>query len=322
MSLYYIQSGFESAKQRPTLTAIMYASNLIMGILLSIPVLSAFSAVTAESGYAGDLSQGFDVSLWADILESSPSFFPTLISQLLWVLPVLFVWKMASSAGLIYAQMKQPEPSQTGDQVTDEMENNVVSLTEASGESNESIGPTHSSDRVERNRSTTRLFWNGLASYAWKSTVLGFLYLIPTIVALIIVAIIALVIAQVAIGEVGAFWVQAVFLPLALFLSVAFIDMMHDFGRVEMVVGRKSIMDSWFAGLKWPFHSGNANSIYIGWMVLGMLFLFIPFMIDLTAGGVFIAFIIQQVFLAGRAFISVAWLGSEVLLVENAMIDE
>jgi len=309
MSLYYIKSGFQSAKARPTLTVIMYVSNLIMGILLSIPVLAAFSKATAESGYANDLSQGFDITLWADILENSPSFLPTLIAQLFWVLPVLFVWKMASSAGLIHAQMKEIE-----DQDAAPDQDGTPDESEASA-----AGADERSQRLARNRNTTRRFWVGLGSNALKSTALGFLYLVPTVIAILIVSVIGLVLAQVAVGEVGTFWVQAVFLPLALFMCVAFIDMMHDFGRVELVAGRKGIMDSWFAGLKWPFHSGNANSIYIGWMVLGIVFLFIPFMLDLSSGGLFIAFVFQQLFLAARAFITVGWLGSEVKLVEDTL---
>jgi len=245
MSSQYIKSGFESAKAQKGLAAIIYVGNLAMGLLLSIPLMVAFSGATGASGFSDEMAEGFDLALWADLMESSGPLVQTLISQLFWILPILFVWKMASSAGLIHAQ------------------------SDGGGKS----------------------FWKGLGKYTWKTTVLGLLYMVPTVIVIILVVIAAALLSAVLTGEVGSFWVQFVFTPLALFLGIALIDMMHDFGRIELVRGNKGIMDSWFSGMKWPLQSGNANSIYIGWMIFGMAFLFLPFVLNFSMGGLLFAFI-------------------------------
>jgi len=273
MSLHYIKSGYDSARERPALSAIVYVGNLIMGLILSIPVFIALSTATSESGFSEEMAGEFDLALWADMLESSGPLLQTLVSQLLWVLPLLFVWKMASSAGLVHAQ------------------------SEGGGKS----------------------FWTGVGRYTGKATLLGMLYMVPTVVVLVLVVLVAALLSGVLTGEVGSFWVQFVFTPIALFLGVAFIDMMHDYGRIELIVGKKGVMDSWLAGFKWPLHSSNANSIYIGWMVLGMVFLILPFILDVSMGGLFLAFIVQQILLFGRAFITVGWINSEVAFYEDTV---
>ncbi|MDA1029304.1 MAG: hypothetical protein O3B41_09670 [Bacteroidetes bacterium] len=271
MSAHYITSGFQRAKARPRLAAIMYAANLAMGLILSIPVLIAFSNATELSGYSEEMAGGFDLALWADLLESSGPLVQTLLAQMLWILPILFVWKMGSSAGLIHAQ------SEGG----------------------------------------SRSFWKGFGLHTMKATLLGLLFLIPTAAWVVFVVVVATVLSTFLTGEVGSFWVQFVFSPLALFLGIALIDMMHDFGRIDLVLGKSGIKDSWLNGMKWPFHSANANSIYIGWMVLGLIFLVFPFMLDLSMAGLVLAFLVQQVLLYGRSFITVGWISSEVLLYED-----
>ena len=273
MSAHYIRSGYDSARLRPGLTALMYVGNLAMGLILSVPIFIAFSMATDSSGFSNELAEGFDISLWADLLEGNDALLQTLVSQLFWVMPLLFIWKMASFSGLIHAQ------------------------SEGGGKS----------------------FWTGLGRYTLKATLLGILYLIPTLVVMFLVVMLAAVLSTVITGEVGSFWVQFVFTPLAFFLGVAFIDMMHDFARIELIVGKKGIMDSWFAGMKWPLQSSHANSIYIGWMVLGIVFLVFPFILDVSMGGLLVAFIVQQLFMLGRAFITVGWINSEVALFEDSI---
>jgi hypothetical protein len=273
MSLHYLKSGFESAQAHKGLAAIMYVGNLVMGLLLSIPIMVAFSDATATSGFSDEMADGFNLSVWADLMETSGPLVQTLIAQLFWILPVLFVWKMASFAGLIYAQ--------------------------GNGGGNS--------------------FWQGLGKYTGKSILLGMLFMVITVVVTLLVLVAVVVLSALLTGEVGSFWVQFVFTPLALVLGIALIDMMHDFGRIELILGRKGVMDSWFSGMRWPFQSANANSIYIGWMVLGLIFLFIPFMLDFSMGGLLLAFIVQQLLLYARAFITVGWIGSEVIFYEDMM---
>ncbi|MDG1755453.1 MAG: hypothetical protein P8H65_10800 [Rhodothermales bacterium] len=270
MPLQYLSNGFSSARSRPKLAAILYVANLALGLIVSIPLFVAFAQATAESGYGPELAENFDLSIWADIVEQSGPVFQSLISQLLWILPLLFLWKVASSVGLVHALSK---------------------------------GGGHS-------------FWQGIGKYTGKAFVLGLLYLVPAVVLLIGIILFAAILGGLFTGEVGSFWVQFVFTPLVLFLGFAFIDMMHDFGRMELVLGRKGIMDSWFAGMKWPLQSGAANSVYISWMMIGLVVLLFTFGIDFGMGGIFLAFVMQQLFLFARAMVTVSWIGSEVYVYE------
>lgn len=106
MPLQYLSNGFSSARSRPKLAAILYVANLALGLIVSIPLFVAFAQATAESGYGPELAENFDLSIWADIVEQSGPVFQSLISQLLWILPLLFLWKVASSVGLVHALSK------------------------------------------------------------------------------------------------------------------------------------------------------------------------------------------------------------------------
>lgn len=271
MSTHYFSSGLAAARKRPGLTAILYVANLALGLILSIPILIAFSQSTATTGFSPEMAEGFDITLWADLLEDSGPVFQTMISQLIWILPLLFLWKVASSVGLVHA------------------------LSAGGG----------------------RSFWQGVGRHTGKAALLGLLYLVPTFALIFGVAIVAVILSAFLTGEVGSFWVQFVFTPLVIFLGIAFVDMMHDFGRIELVLADKSVTESWFAGMKWPLKSGIANSIYIGWMLVGLVVLIIPVVLDFSMGSIFLAFIIQQILLFARSMVTVGWIGSEVFFFED-----
>ena len=265
MALHYIPQGFQKARSRPGLAVVLYAANLILGLVISIPIFVVLANATAESGFSPELAQEFDVALWADMLSSSGPVLQSVMTQMIWILPLLFVWKVASSAGLVHA---------------------------LSGSENR--------------------FLDGVGRYTGKAILLGLLYLAPTLVLIIGVILIGLVLGSLLTGEVGSFWVQFVFTPLALVLGLAIIDMMHDFGRMELILGKQGVVDSWFAGLKWPLHSGSANFVYIVWMLVGFVLLLLPFSLNLAAAGFLLGFILQQLLLYARAMITVSWIGSEV----------
>jgi len=249
----------------------MYVANLTLGLILSIPIFVAFSSATELSGFSSEMAQDLDISLMADLFAESGPLVQIIMAQLLWFIPLLFLWKVASSAGLTHAL------SATGD----------------------------------------RSFWQGVGRYTGKSALLGLFYFGMTIVFLVGVILLVAIVSSMISGEVASFWLQFVFMPLVLFLGVAFIDMMHDFGRAELVIAGKSVKDSWLEGMKWPFRSGDANTIYLGWMFTGVILLLILLMLDLSMTGILIAFIVQQLLLFARALITVGWIGSEVHLFET-----
>ncbi len=274
MSVHYLKSGIDSTRACPGLIVLLYFANLAMGLILSIPILIAFSSVLSSSGFSPELAEEFDLSLWADMLKESGPVLQTVFAQILWLIPVIYIWKIVLSVGLIEAHVNGGGGS----------------------------------------------FWKGVGRDTGRATILGLVYLVIFVASVIGVLIVASLLSTVLSGERGTFWVWFIFTPLAIFMTMALIDMMHDFGRLELVVSGKGIIESWLAGMKWPFISGNANSIYLGWMVLGLVTLFIPLLLDLRMGGIFLAFLVQQLFLFLRAGVTVGWIASEVHFFEDERV--
>lgn len=103
MILPFISDGWSASVKRPGLAGLLFAGNLILGIILAIPILMAFSQAVSDTGFSPELAEEFDIALWADILEESGPVFQTMLAQLFWVLPVLYLWKVGAGAGIVYA---------------------------------------------------------------------------------------------------------------------------------------------------------------------------------------------------------------------------
>lgn len=257
--------------KRPGLAGLLYAGNLLLGIILSIPILVAFSNAVSESGYSPDLAAEFDAALWADILRESGPLVSTMLLQLLWVLPVLYLWKVGSTVGVVHAM------------------------------------------RGDR----TASFWEGLGKYAGKALILGIPFLVLAILAVLGIALLIALLSAAPIGEVGQFWIRFVVAPILIILAVAVVDMMHDFARLELVLGGQSVFNSMYAGMNWFWQSGSAQALYMVWLVIGSVALILPFWADMAMGGLLLAFLLQQALLYVRSMVTVGWLTSEVLLFQE-----
>ena len=64
-----IAAGFTGIRRRPGLVVLIYAMNLVLAFVLSIPVAIALGSAVGGTGFDGDLSRGFDIVLWADVIE-------------------------------------------------------------------------------------------------------------------------------------------------------------------------------------------------------------------------------------------------------------
>ena len=271
MIVRILNDGWSASVKRPGLAGLLYAGNLLLGIILSIPILVAFSSAVSESGYSPDLGVEFDVALWADILRDSGPLVSTMLMQLLWVIPVFYLWKIGSTVGVVHAM------------------------------------------RDDR----TGSFWEGVGRYAGKALLLGLPFLVLAILAVAGLALITALLSAAPIGEVGQFWIRFVVAPILIILSVAVIDMMHDFARLELVLRSKSVWNSMYAGMDWFWQSGSAQALYMLWLVIGSLTLILPFWADMALGGLFLAFLLQQTLLYVRSLVTVGWLTSEVMLFQE-----
>ena len=103
MILPFIADGWSASVKRPGLAGLLFAGNLVLGFILAIPILMAFSQAVSSTGFSPELSREFDIALWADLVQESGPVFQTMLAQLFWVLPVLYVWKTGAAVGVVSA---------------------------------------------------------------------------------------------------------------------------------------------------------------------------------------------------------------------------
>ncbi len=163
-------------------------------------------------------------------------------------------------------------------------------------------------------------FWTGVGRHTLRALGLAVLYLLPLLILVGIVSVIIGIVAE-GQGEVGTFWIQWVTWPAIVITLVAIVDLMHDYGRMHLVLNKNTIRQSWWRGIKWPFVNGTASWIYVFWFVIAGALWFVPFVLDTnaaaaTAGAMWGLLLLQQATLFFRSAASVGWMGSEVAFFE------
>ena len=92
-----ITAGFTGIRRRPGLVVLIYAMNLMMAFILSIPVYIALGSTVGGTGFDADLAGSFSIVLWADIIEEAGEALGALQFQLLWMIPLYLIWKAAAT---------------------------------------------------------------------------------------------------------------------------------------------------------------------------------------------------------------------------------
>ena len=98
-----LTAGLTGLRRRPGLVVLLYAMNLVLALVLSIPVAVAFGNTVGPTGFGEDLAGSFDIVLWADIIGEAGPALAVLLLHLLWMIPVYLAWKAAAGVGLIHA---------------------------------------------------------------------------------------------------------------------------------------------------------------------------------------------------------------------------
>ena len=111
MTSRFLSEGWSASLKRPGLAGLLYAGNLVLGIILSIPILMAFSQAVSETGYSPELAKEFDIALWADLMQESGPMVSTMLRQLFWIIPVFYLWKVGSTIGVVYAMRGERDGS-------------------------------------------------------------------------------------------------------------------------------------------------------------------------------------------------------------------
>ncbi|WP_457654393.1 hypothetical protein [Rhodocaloribacter sp.] len=167
-----------------------------------------------------------------------------------------------------------------------------------------------------------RSFWTGVGRYAARAVGLGLLYGLLAVVWVGGVVLLSVVLALVWNGEVGAFWIFFVSAPVLVVLGLALIDLLHDYGRIALVLEEKKIARAFLTGLTWPFKHRTAFPLYGLWFLLAAVALAMPKVLDFNLNGIWGLFFLQQIFLLLRAAATVGWFGSEVALFEAVRLRE
>ncbi len=121
-----------------------------------------------------------------------------------------------------------------------------------------------------------RSFWQGIGEYAGRAILLAIAFLVPIAALLIGIGISIFVLSAIWPGEVGVYWIYLVFLPVSLVAGLALLDLMHDYARMELVIGKKKVLESILTGLSWPFRHFNSIGLYLVWFVIALILLAIP----------------------------------------------
>jgi len=271
MTRHALQYGLDSIRRRRGLAALIYAANLLLMLIISIPFFVVLNTAVAGSGFSEELASGFDLALWSDILEAHPEILPTLGWQLLWIVPLYLIWNTLALAGLGHALARGGHGS----------------------------------------------FWQGIARHGLRASLLGLMYGAVALVLIVGIGIVTALAASFGPAEAGAYYALTVLLPLLLLFAIALVDMMQDFARLDLIFGGKSVIRAFLGGFAWPVRSGAANGVYILWMLGSGLILLTAAALDLRMGGIFVAFIAQQLLLFARAAATVGWIGSEVAVWES-----
>ncbi len=98
-----IRNGVSFIGRKPGLVILIYVVNVLAALLITLPLYSSLSGVIDQTGFGFELAEAADIVVWADILGKIGPVFGSVMLQLLWIFPILFVTKIAMSVGLINA---------------------------------------------------------------------------------------------------------------------------------------------------------------------------------------------------------------------------
>ncbi len=98
-----LKKGAQAARARWWLVALVYGVDATISLATACLLVAPLQEVVGTSGFAADLASGFDLALWADILEASGAALWAQRIHILWIVPASIVWKAAASVGLLHA---------------------------------------------------------------------------------------------------------------------------------------------------------------------------------------------------------------------------
>lgn len=103
MLVQLLRAGLGSALRRFDLVILVYGIQLAFAAVLAAPIARSLEAIVGPTGFGAELVAGADFVLWADILVEEARTVGRRGLHLLWLLPLVMLWKAAKGVGLIHA---------------------------------------------------------------------------------------------------------------------------------------------------------------------------------------------------------------------------
>ena len=162
----------------------------------------------------------------------------------------------------------------------------------------------------------TGSFWTGVGRHFRRAFGLGLLYLVGAGIVIGASVIIGTAVAAMS-GEVWTYRTWVLIVPAMLVIGLAKLDLMHDFGRIAIVLQGRPVFSAFIAGIRFPLKHGRVILLYVFWAVAAAVLWLLPTVVEAAVGASLLVFLLQQVLLLGRAGVTVGWIGSEVAFFEG-----
>ncbi len=95
--------GLDAIRSHLGLVALLYGVGVAVAFVLAMPLYIALQDTLDPSGFGPDLFASFDIVVWADVLQQAGPVLNMLMGQMLWMVPLYALWRVASQVGLLHA---------------------------------------------------------------------------------------------------------------------------------------------------------------------------------------------------------------------------
>lgn len=302
-----IVHGYRLAERRVGLALLLWVFGFVPALAAALPIFFRLDAVVSPTGYAKNLAREFDLVLWSDVAQRVGGLPEQLAENVLWLMLFTLLWNALSRAGLAWALSP---PSPVHEPPSPVLLANARTTGERSGVK-VGEGPT------------VRGFWRGILKGGLRA--LGVSVLVLPVAFLLTLVGGAAVMGTVALfpDEKGMYRILMLFMPLVGVVLGSYLVLVRSYGVYAAVIDRSRLRSALWTGLVWPFRHPEAVLVHLAWLLAAAVLTLLPFLLELsltagTTAGLVTLTLLQQAALLVRAFVTVAWTGSEVVLYEDS----
>lgn len=163
-----------------------------------------------------------------------------------------------------------------------------------------------------------RSFWRGIEIFYWRSLGLTAVFALTAAVWTAGIVFAGIMFFTALSGEVVIFWTVFVAVPTVWLAGLAAMDLALDYARIALVQRDLSPFSAVGEGIRFGLGRLSSHVVYLLWYLPSLILLVLPTPIETVLGASFGVFLLQQLVLLGRAWVGIAWMGSQVTHYESA----